>query len=425
MVVVAQLVRAPDCGSGGRGFETHLPPLIEAFAFQQRPFFFASPSTTFVAMANRRLRILFVCSWYPSTENPYLGNFIQRHAVAVSQYAEVTVIAAVESQRAELVQKGAAPLKEHLAYYVKKLPFWSYYAALKKAYRQAKAEQGDFDLVHVHVTYPAGFLALRFKRPYVLTEHFTGFLHSSDFRWNPWQKRIALAVLRNTSLALPVSENLGHGLQSFAGKVKWTKVSNVVDAQNFYPAESLPATFTFLHISTLNEETKNISGLLRAFKKLNEKGLDFELHIGGDGDLEQLHNRLKNSGIDRQKVKTFGAQPSAKIAERMRKAHVFVLASHIENQPCVILEALCCGLPIVSTRVGGIHEEINPENGILVEPGKTDALAEALEKIMQNYGQYQKESIAQKARATYSYEAVGEKLNDIYLSVLNEDALNR
>ncbi|MEQ9262744.1 MAG: glycosyltransferase [Owenweeksia sp.] len=372
-------------------------------------------------MSIPKLRVLFICSWYPSRENPHLGNFIQRHAVAVASIAEVTVIAAVESDSDQIELTPNNPFTEVVAYYTKKLPFWSYYAALRKAY-QYVSTNSSFDIIHVNVAYPAGVIALRLKKPYVVTEHFTGYLPASRFQWNPWQKWIAKKVLGKADLVLPVSQNLGHGLQSFEPSVKWKKVSNVVQAHTFYPAEKLPEVFTFLHISTLNEETKNINGLLQAFKKLDEQGVVFKLKIGGDGDLYELDKQLKQSGISEGKVETFGAQPSKEIARLMREAHVFVLASHVENQPCVILEALCSGIPVVSTRVGGIHEEITEKNGILVTPDHCDELAEALSLIQQNYAQYNRKEIADTARKSYSYEAVATTLKDIYLNVLNEDA---
>ncbi|HCQ16548.1 MAG TPA: hypothetical protein DIU20_09815, partial [Cryomorphaceae bacterium] len=132
--------------------------------------------------------------------------------------------------------------------------------------------------------------------------------------------------------------------------------------------------------------------------------------------------RIGKSGLPSSKVVVFGAQNSEGIAQLMRNANVFVLASHVENQPCVILEALCSGLPVVSTAAGGIHEEISDLNGLLVPTGDMDQLSNALYEVYTNYASYNRQSIAQTAAQNYSYEAVAEKLNTIYLNVLNADA---
>ena len=72
----------------------------------------------------------------------------------------------------------------------------SYYQAMRKALKEAKAKVGnDFDLVHVHVAYPAGNLVLRCKKPYILTEHFSGYHKNSGFKWNRFRRNLTLKIL--------------------------------------------------------------------------------------------------------------------------------------------------------------------------------------------------------------------------------------
>ena len=61
-----------------------------------------------------------------------------------------------------------------------------------------------------------------------------------------------------------------------------------------------------------------------------------------------------------------GLATVAATPNEMQQAHSFVLNSNIENAPCVISEALCCGLPVIATRVGGVPEMVDKFNGILV-----------------------------------------------------------
>jgi glycosyltransferase involved in cell wall biosynthesis len=84
----------------------------------------------------------------------------------------------------------------------------------------------------------------------------------------------------------------------------------------------------------------------------------------------------------------------------------------------VILEALCCGLPVISSCVGGIPEVIDGENGILVESGNIPDLANAMIQMIENYAEYNRKLIAEKAIAFFNYNTVGKQYSDIYNIVL-------
>ena len=77
-----------------------------------------------------------------------------------------------------------------------------------------------------------------------------------------------------------------------------------------------------------------------------------------------------------------------------------------------------CGLPIISTNVGGIAKHITNERGILINPKNEDELFSAINDMIKNYSLYDKKSIAKCANDNFSMEIIGEKLNDIYNSIL-------
>ncbi len=370
-------------------------------------------------MPDERLNILCLSSWYPSDEHPTLGNFVERHCRAVSLYHKASLVYATASStnRIEVKQKGQ--LSEIIVYYKKKLPLLSYLKALRKAFSTAQKLNGKFDLLHLHVAYPAGLFALMLRLPYVITEHFTAYLPTSKFKWSLWQKTTTKTILRKAKILLPVSQNLGIALLKFSSVSNFRKISNVVDTSVFYP-DTKPQVFTFLHVSTLNEETKNISGLLDAIALLQKDEVSFRLLIGGDGNIEKLRASIEARKLDTSQIEVFGEKTSTEIAALMKRSNCFVLSSHIENQPCVILEALCSGLTIISTNVGGIKEEVNETNGVLTEPHNTEELYEAMKKMMHSYSYYNLDEIARKARESYSNEAVGKQLSDIYLNVLSK-----
>ena len=89
-----------------------------------------------------------------------------------------------------------------------------------------------------------------------------------------------------------------------------------------------------------------------------------------------------------------------------------MLPSVWENLPCVIIEALASGLPVVATNVGGIPELVNDENGVLVPPEDPYSLANALDYALNK--KWNRCRIAEKAVKQYSIETIGHIWTRIY-----------
>ena len=124
------------------------------------------------------------------------------------------------------------------------------------------------------------------------------------------------------------------------------------------------------------------------------------------------------SGLS-HKIKFVGELSHKDVAKQMQISSAFVLFSKHENFPCVIIEALCCGIPVVSSAVGGVSEAVNSTNGLLVESENIEALKNAFLKMMDDYHQYDQEKIARDAASKYSEEVIGNQFFDLYRTVLN------
>jgi glycosyltransferase involved in cell wall biosynthesis len=118
-----------------------------------------------------------------------------------------------------------------------------------------------------------------------------------------------------------------------------------------------------------------------------------------------------------------GADQRDELVRLYQKAWVFVLPSYHEGMPTVLLEAMASGLPVVSTAVGGAKEVlVNGENGLLVPPRDSHALAYAMRALLENAGL--RDYLGRNARETvercYSWDAIGERYVACYERVLSD-----
>ena len=136
---------------------------------------------------------------------------------------------------------------------------------------------------------------------------------------------------------------------------------------------------------------KGFENLIDACGGVAQGGLDFTCEIIGDGplrdDLQAKIDTLKLS----PRVKLLGSLSQEAVIEKLRAADIFALASVTDRQgasdvfPTVIIEAMAAARPVVSTRLAGIPELVaHGETGLLVAPGDTSALEQALERLIRN-----------------------------------------
>ena len=135
-------------------------------------------------------------------------------------------------------------------------------------------------------------------------------------------------------------------------------------------------------------EKKGYDDLLRALAAL-PGDLDWRfVHIGGGPLRKTLQAQAGAAGLA-DRIEWLGAQPFDVVLAHYRAADLFVLPCRIaadgdrDGLPNVLMEAMSCGLPVLSTRISGIPELIDDGlSGRLTEPGDADALAAALRELI-------------------------------------------
>ena len=378
------------------------------------------------------LKVLWLCSWYPNKLLPYEGDFIQRHAQAASLANHIHVIKLTPEPEAKGVSKIVRAfqqwpnLTETFIYYPrptsiagKMVSYFRWYSLYKYAVENYMEKNGKPDLVHVHIPFKSGVIARLIKRkygiPYVVTEHWGGYnniIKDNFKKREPWFKDVIKKTLKEASGLHSVSDYLGRQINELVLKKDYVVIPNVVNTAYFSfiskPKEA-GTKFKLLHISS-GADVKNIDGLLSAFNQLNRDKYSLTiigLPVDQNEKLQKLHPGVEFGGII----------PYAAVAGQLALADALVIFSNIENSPCVIGEALCCGIPVIATRVGGIPELLNDTNSILVDPGEESQLISAIEHMKSRYDGFHRENISLEAGRKFSYGEICVQTSDWYQSI--------
>ena len=378
-----------------------------------------------------RSHILFLTSWYPTKKSPFAGDFVQRHAKAAALLNDITVLHAErndkqkESYEISVIKDSITEIRVHYkGSFFKPFNFFKRLAALYKGHKLT----GNYDLIHLNVTYPAGIFALFLKKfkhkKYVITEHWTGFRKEQFEKINFVERFLIKQIVKNSDIILPVSQDLGESMLRISPKTKMEIIPNVIDTKVFTlnknPIKN--PIKKFLHLSSLKDEHKNISGMLNVAKKLLDEGYQFEFHFGGTGSSELIES-FNNQHHLENSIFYFPSLAYEEVPEKMWEFDSFVLFSNYENQPCVQGESFACGLPFIGTDVGGIKEFL-PENfGFLIEKGNEKALYEAMKKVLNNHSFASKKEMNHYAVNLFSRKVIAKRFDDIYQMILKNEQI--
>ena len=414
-------------------------------------------------MNEERKHIVFLARWYPHRYDPMFGLFVQRHAEAAALFNDITVIYCqqdnettrqqVESQSRRVAESQSRDVStipmnnkqdivdasmhynkknfeivrtlennvDTIRIYYKKpknkiLSLLRFYRANMIGLKLCKS---PVDLIHVHILTRLGVIAwiqkLLHKTPYIITEHWSRYLPGNDFG-GFFRKLATKIVVRDAKLVTTVTDNLAKAMQNHGLKNdNYVVLPNVVNLDMFHISEKKNNTpCKIIHVSCFEDKSKNISGLLESLKIVEQKGIDFQCTLIGEGmDFDLMKAKAEELQLI-NKVSFTGLLEGQKLADELSSGNFLVLSSNYENMPVVILEALASGLPVVSTNVGGIKEMIDETKGILVEPRNKEALAEAIIKMIETHKDYNPNYLRKSVIEKYGYESVGKFLDSIY-----------
>jgi len=124
---------------------------------------------------------------------------------------------------------------------------------------------------------------------------------------------------------------------------------------------------------------------IEAAHVLHQKNIHFRAELIGDGPMRERYEELIAQFSLEEKVFLTGVLPHKKVLEKIRTFQIGIAPSREDNCSMAVLELMACGIPVIATDVGGNSEIVSHEKtGLIVPPENPVALAEALERLIQD-----------------------------------------
>lgn len=397
-------------------------------------------NNTILLKQNRNLKVLYLARWYPNRYDPMFGLFIKRHAEAANNCCDVGVVYVHQTEdglpgnKVYDIDFGVVngvptakiyyPSSKIKLFPVNKLiNVFRFFKANFIGAGLIKKHLGGYNLVHVHVLTRLGLIAMHYKlfhgKPYLISEHWSRYLDLTGSFNGFLRKAVTKLIVKHASFVTTVTENLANAMQSHGlHNDDYVVLPNVVDnvfLENAKKADNGNELSVFVHVSCFEDRSKNISGLLRVIGKLSGLRDDFIFRLIGDGkDMDLLRNYAKKLQLTDEHVVFTGLLEGEELVAEMASANMLVVFSNYENLPVVINESLSLGVPVIATRVGGIPERINKDNGVLLDAGDEGRLLDSLIDFLDGRLSFNMDEIQASAREGFSPKTVGNVLCGLY-----------
>ncbi|WP_455664242.1 glycosyltransferase family 4 protein [Phocaeicola sp.] len=253
-------------------------------------------------------------------------------------------------------------------------------------------------------------IAKTFCRNFHLTEQ-RGFIYKQIAKY--WRAKQEKDVKRLDALVVLTQRDAD----------SWKNVKEAYIIPNslpFYPQESSSCKEKKIISVGRFTEQKGYERFIEAWAKVNLKHPDWEVSVYGEGvDQNMLESLIKKNAIENNfKL----CRPVKNIQDKYMESSIYVMTSRFEGFGMVLAEAMACGVPCISFDCPHGPADIikNGEDGILVENGAIDQLADAICQLIEN--EEQRISMGNKAKINikrYSNEVIMKKWDELFKNLKN------
>ncbi len=291
-----------------------------------------------------------------------------------------------------------------------------YAERLRDVYRLAVERWGKPDILHAHVSLPGGYLAAclgrEFAIPVIVQEHYTGF--ESDARF-PWRLgHFVREIARHIQGFYAVSPGYASRIEK-TGLVAVTGVlANPIDTDLFAPTPHTEPnkSFQIVTAGTMGLQ-KGADLLFDALRQVSPE-LDWRLTWFGDYSQRDAFARWLNDPQFASRLTLPGQVPQTELVKAYSQSDLYVVSSRIETANVSMLQAMACGVPVVTTSCGAPETLIDDTVGIAVKPNDPYALAEGILQVAQNPQRFDRAMLRRFVVKRYSKPTVAKQVMEAY-----------
>jgi glycosyltransferase involved in cell wall biosynthesis len=393
------------------------------------------------------MNIFVIPSWYPNEKNPISGIFVREEVVAIAEdHPDLSIVVSIDGSN-EFFLDPRRPLQiictgfkslwapklriSNLVFNLVEMrakcfgwPVSIFHGNLyglirvhRENFIKATKLYGKPQIIHAHVTYPAGWIAMllsqEFKVPYIIKECMGPF---------PFQKR--RFIDHKGKLTKWIHDPLKKAQQVI---VMSRFLANLIKAHDLpvhkiipYPVDerrfkSLPHIVrpaldrvSFFTLCSLSHE-KGVDDLLHGIANAISEAPNIFFTIAGSGPIEYYKNLAISLGISKH-IEWLGPLTREEAIQNYDKSDAFIMLSHFDTFGMVYVEALAMGKPIIATRCGGPEDIVVDINGLLVDIGDIRAISSAIIQISRTHFKYDPVAIRADFMARFSRTKI---INDI------------
>ena len=296
----------------------------------------------------------------------------------------------------------------------KYLSFW-YRKQFKKYQPAAIIVQSRDDLIAATLT------ARKMHIPVFWLDHMdfrSWVLQNVDQKYKNYIGKKILRIAKNVEKIIFISDYERNYFEDLISRTEFKKLKNLITIKNgaidrYAEFEAIkPSPHSLIYLGRL-EEYKGIRELIIGFSQISGKFPEAKLHIYGTGPLSNFCQKHSNSQII---YHGFTDEPLKKISE----AEIFILPSYIEGLSLSLIDATMLSKAIIATNIDGNPEVVEDQkNGLLIPAKDSDALAQAIEKLLSNPKLVEK--FGHQSRLKYLQEFDYEKtIHEKLIPLLNE-----
>lgn len=295
-----------------------------------------------------------------------------------------------------------------------------YATRIRELYKVAVEKWGKPDILHAHVSLPAGYLAAglgqEFGVPVIVQEHYSGFESDARFPWRTgcFVKQMGRRIQGFYGVSQGYASRIERtGLMHINGVLPNPVDTVMFEQKNLKRRES----FQIVTTGTVGK-IKGTDILFEALRLLPED-LHWSVILFGDLANSNRFRRWLDAPGFSHRVSLPGKVSQSELVDFYSQSDLFVVSSRSDTANVSMLEAMACGLPVVTTRCGGPETLIDDTVGVSITPNDPRALAEGILSVARNPEKFDRAASRRFVIERYSKPVVAKLVMAAYSRALN------